>query len=170
MKIDGKIKIIIGLGNPEKKSENTYHNIGHIFIDVLQKNISASKDKIKIIKSDVFMNQSGLLVKQELKKNGLRAENLLVVHDDSDIELGKIKWSLNRGSAGHNGVQDIINQLKTKNFWRLRIGIRPPEQTTKSDGHQSARRLKAETFVLKKIPPINKKVLENIFIKTIKDF
>ena len=88
------------------------------------------------------MNRSGAFVEKTLNKHKIKPEELIVVHDDSDIELGKYKISFGRGSAGHNGVQSIINTLKTKDFWRLRIGI----------GKISDQKTKAEEFVLKKSP------------------
>ncbi|MEK9183739.1 MAG: aminoacyl-tRNA hydrolase [Patescibacteria group bacterium] len=144
-----EFKLIIGLGNPEKEYENTNHNVGFMAVDFLGKGI----------KSGVYMNKSGEFVKQEIKKHKVKPENLLIIHDDSDIELGKYKLSFGRNSAGHKGAQNIINQLKTKNFWRLRIGIRPPKEKT---------RTKADELVLKKISPANKKKLETVF-KTIKN-
>ena len=76
----------------------------------------------------------------------------MIAHDDSDIELGRFKFSFGRNSAGHKGVQNIINQLKTKNFWRLRVGIRP-----------SRNKNKADELVLKKITPIRMKEFEKVF-------
>ena len=139
-----EIKLVIGLGNPDKKYDQTYHNVGHMMIDELGKGI----------KSDVFMNQSGRFTKEAMKKKNFKPENLLVIHDDSDIYLGKYKLSFGRNAAGHKGVQDIINQLKTKDFWRLRIGIRNPKEKI---------RLKAEALVLKKISASHKKILKEVF-------
>jgi PTH1 family peptidyl-tRNA hydrolase len=139
-----EIKLVIGLGNPDKKYDQTYHNVGHMMIDKLGKGI----------KSDVFMNQSGRFAKEAMKKKNLKPKNLLIIHDDSDIYLGKYKLSFGRNAAGHKGVQNIIDQLKTKDFWRLRIGVRNPKEKI---------RLKAEALVLKKITPANKKILEQVF-------
>ncbi len=140
------IRLIIGLGNPEVEYEKTFHNVGYLMIDFLGRGI----------KSGVFMNKSGEFVKQELKKNKVEPENLLIVHDDSDIEFGKFKFSFGRNSAGHKGAQNIIDQLKTKNFWRLRIGIRPHIA-------KSAKREKADKLVLKKISAAQMITLEKVF-------
>ncbi|MBM3281298.1 MAG: peptidyl-tRNA hydrolase [Candidatus Harrisonbacteria bacterium] len=145
------IKLIIGLGNPGMKYENTYHNVGVLFIDSLKD----KKDR-KILRSSVYMNESGAFVKNELKKHKVKPSELLIVHDESDIELGKVKLSFDRGAAGHNGVQDIIDKLKTKAFWRLRLGIRPISPLGKE-------RPKADKFVLKPISATNKTVLKKIF-------
>lgn len=141
------IKLIIGLGNPDQEYEKTFHNVGSLMVDFLERGI----------KSEVFMNKSGEFVKQELKKTKTKPENLLVIHDDSDIELGRCKFSFGRNSAGHKGAQNIIDQLKTKNFWRLRIGIRPASAKT------SARRAKADELVLKKISAAQMTKLESVF-------
>jgi len=138
------VKLIISLGNPDKKYDQTYHNVGHMMVGELEKGI----------KSDVFMNQSGKFVKDAMKNKNLKPNNLLIIHDDSDIHLGKYKLSFGRNAAGHKGVQDIINHLKTKDFWRLRIGVRNPKEKI---------RVKAEDMVLKKISPTHKKILEEVF-------
>lgn len=100
------------------------------------------------------MNLSGGFVKKVLKKRGLKSEELLVVHDDSDLELGRYKVSFGRGSAGHKGAESVIKALGTKNFSRLRVGIRKNE---------SGIRQKAEKLVLKKISRKDKRTLEETF-------
>ena len=175
-----KPRLIIGLGNPGKEYEKTYHNVGFLFVDYLTAShcqsfssviarSEATRQSYKIalplsgsrndkslamtllLKSDVYMNQSGNFVKAALKKYKIKPEETLIVHDDSDIELGKYKISFGRGSAGHRGIQSIIDSLKTKNFRRLRIGIR------KKTGE------KAEKFVLKKISKNDLKVFKKVF-------
>lgn len=154
-----KPRLIIGLGNPGKKYETTYHNVGFLFVDYLNEflNKPAIAD-CRLIKSDSYMNQSGNFIKTSLKKHKTKPEKLMIIHDDSDIELGKYKISFGRGSAGHNGVQSIIDTLKTKNFWRLRMGI---GQKTKNK--QQTTRIKAENLVLKKIGERDLKILEEAF-------
>lgn len=153
-----EIKLIIGLGNPGKEYENTYHNVGFLFIDFLNK---ADKPR-RSLKTGTFMNQSGFFVKSALAKYRLNPENLLIVHDDSDIALGRFKLNFNRGSAGHKGVESVIQTLKTKKFWRLRIGIRftDPNQI---------RRTKAGNLVLKKIKAADKKTLYAVFTDFLKE-
>lgn len=155
------IKLIIGLGNPDKKYANTYHSAGFLFIDYLKENpvkLKVKSLKFKVLKSDEYMNNSGTFVAQAMKKEGVKSEELLIAHDDSDLELGTYKLQSGRGAAGHHGVESIQAALKTNDFWRLRIGIRP-----KADLSAGARRAKAEEFVLKKISPENKKILERVF-------
>lgn len=80
-----------------------------------------------LLKPQTGMNSSGKAVKRGVEKRGIDLDNLLVIHDDLDIELGKYKLQKGRGTAGHNGVQSVIDSLGSKDFWRLRIGIgRPP--------------------------------------------
>ncbi|HMB17416.1 MAG TPA: aminoacyl-tRNA hydrolase [Candidatus Paceibacterota bacterium] len=150
------IKLLIGLGNPDKKYKNTYHNIGHRFINYVEKNTNLSN--IKTLASTTFMNKSGHFVKEKLQYFNLTPQQILVIHDDSDIELGRYKISFNRGSAGHKGINSIINHLNTKKFWRLRIGIRPKDFKGK-----------AEKFVLKKISKENQKEFETTFKKILED-
>jgi len=151
-----KMKLIIGLGNPGQKYQNTRHNIGFQVADsFLEKKEKWRKSKkanclyfrkqigqqeIEIIKPLTFMNNSGLSVKYAFKKHGLHPENIIVVHDDIDIDFGKIRISKDRSSAGHNGVQSIINHLKTKNFIRIRIGIASEQKNND---------IASEKFVLK---------------------
>ena len=166
-----KIKIIVGLGNPDKKYENTYHNVGKLMLDYLIKKIECESRSMKhelfefyklnnriIVKPLTFMNESGKAVKAALDYFKLKPEEMLIVHDDSDIELGKYKISFARGSAGHKGIKSIIKSLGTKNFWRLRIGIRP-----KKFLRQSVLRTKAGELVLKKIKKEDWVTLQKVF-------
>ena len=154
-----KPRFIIGLGNPGKEYEKTYHNAGFLAIDYLNKH-HVSCVRCQMLKTDVYMNQSGGFVVKTIKKNKIKPEELMIIHDDSDIELGKYKISFNRGSAGHNGVESIIKALKTKNFWRLRIGV---GKMSNVKGQKSKVRTKASDFVLKKISKKDLEILEKVF-------
>lgn len=118
------IQIIIGLGNPGKEYEHTYHNVGHLFIDYFKHLPHSPLPSLLIHKTNCFMNESGTYVSDLLKRERQTPEELLIAHDDSDLALGDYKLSFGQGSAGHHGIEDIITNLGTKNFWRLRIGIR----------------------------------------------
>jgi PTH1 family peptidyl-tRNA hydrolase len=146
-----EFKAVLGLGNTGSKYKNTYHNIGQLMIDFLLENDTLPENAI-IAKNEGFINGSGSSAIKILKKIGGQPEKLLVIHDDSDIALGKYKLSTDRNSAGHKGIEDIINKIGSKKFWRLRIGIRPKEEEGK-----------ALDFVLKKISKENKEVLEKVF-------
>ena len=161
-----KPSLIIGLGNPGKQYEKTYHNAGFLFIQYLMDKKPANSEfriqNSELLKSDVYMNESGKFVAKILKKHGVKPKEILIVHDDSDIELGKYKISFGRGSAGHRGVESIIKLLGTKNFWRLRIGIRKTSRK-KAGLPAEAYRVKAGELVLKKISKKDWEILEKVF-------
>ena len=124
--------LIVGLGNPGKKYEKTRHNAGRWAVDIFQKKDLG--ENILYLKPDSFMNNSGPAIVVYVKKNGIEIKNILVIHDDVDIPVGEFRIQKGISSAGHNGVQSIIDALKTADFWRLRIGIgRPPIGTTTED-------------------------------------
>jgi len=185
-------RLIIGLGNPGKEYENTYHNVGRIFLDFLKektgKDWKSSPDKkfeyiktstVILVVTSSFMNESGKSISSALNFLSLQPKDLLVAHDDSDLIVGHYKLSKNKNSAGHKGVQSIIDTFKTsanggsvsggKNFWRLRIGIRPKEEKTRSKAGlpEVARRIKAGEFVLKKIKDEDLEKLYSIFDEVI---
>lgn len=146
-----EIKAILGIGNKEEKYNATYHNVGILFLNFLrgsgewkkQNFFQYQKEKnIIFAKSLTLMNESGLVAKEMLSFFKLKPENLIVVQDDADILLGEYKIQFGRGSAGHKGINSIIQEIKTQKFWRLRIGIR--EKNSKQ---------KAGNFVLKTIAP-----------------
>lgn len=162
------LRAVIGLGNPGKDYGDTYHNAGLNAIDWLRKNYldaeTASPKTVKgffqyykergltWIKPSVFMNESGVAVKQALQYFNLRPEEILIIHDDSDLEIGRVRLSWNRGSAGHKGIESVIAHLGTKKLWRLRIGIR-----------KAGKREKASEFVLRKVRQSDKKTLQGAF-------
>ncbi len=148
-----QIKAIIGLGNPGRIYQNTYHNLGFLFIDYL-KNRQLPGNR-QLCKTDTHMNRSGEFVRKITKKNNLKSDEILIVHDDSDLEFGQFKLSFNRGSAGHKGVESVIKNLKTTNIWRLRIGVRKTKTV----------RAKASAFVLKPITAQDKKILAGVFLE-----
>ena len=154
--------LIVGLGNPGKKYQKTRHNLGFKIVEKLAKKKdfpdfrfvkkfkaetsqgSLSNKKVIIAKPQTFMNDSGQAVKKLIKFMKLKVRDLLVVHDDIDLPLGKIKISKSRGSAGHKGVQSIINNLKTKDFIRFRIGIKP--KNDKKESRNTAERYVNQKF------------------------
>lgn len=151
------IKVISGLGNPGPEYSETYHNIGMEYVTKhVEKYIGVqfqSEKKWRFsharlntrewVLCQTFMNESGIAIKAALKWFNASPEELLVVHDDSDLPAGTVRVEYGRGAAGHNGVLSIINALGTDGFWRARVGIR-----MEIEGNP---REKAETFVLKKI-------------------
>lgn len=167
--------LIVGLGNPGEKYKNTRHNIGFRAVDGLaadfqfsafdfQKisNIEFSKgeigsQKIILAKPQTFMNESGRAVKKLIGSWSLEIGNLIVIHDDIDLSFGKIKISKSSGSGGHKGVESIIENLGTKNFVRIRVGIQPERGKPKN----------TETFVIKNFTKGEEKILKTTIDKII---
>ncbi len=116
------MKLVVGLGNPGKEYENTRHNTGRILVSLIEKKLE--DQKVKFLTPDTFMNNSGKAV-APLVKSKKDLENLVVIYDDIDLPLGKMKISFNRSSGGHNGLGSIIKSLKSQEFLRIRIGISP---------------------------------------------
>ncbi|MFA6000109.1 MAG: aminoacyl-tRNA hydrolase [Candidatus Paceibacterota bacterium] len=138
------MKIVVGLGNPGKEYENTRHNTGRIMVSFIEKKLEAkiNNSKIKFITPDNFMNNSGKTVAPFIKtKKDLK--DLVVIYDDVDLPLGKMRISFNRSSGGHNGLGSIIKALKSEEFVRIRIGISPSTPSGK------LRKPKGEKAVLK---------------------
>ena len=107
------MKIVVGLGNPGNEYENTRHNAGRIIVGMMEKKLD--KLKIKFVTPDTFMNNSGKAVAPLIKtKKDLK--DLVVIYDDIDLPLGKIKISFNRSSGGLNGLGSVIKALKSEEF------------------------------------------------------
>lgn len=156
--------LLVGLGNPGKKYQNNRHNVGHFFVDYLVKEFTSLRiNELKIIKTDCFMNQSGIFIKKlihQLAKPVIN--NLIIAHDDLDIPLGKFHIQKGVGPHLHNGLKSIEDNLKSKNFWRIRIGI---------DARTSDKWIVGESYVLQNFLPNEKIYLETeIFPKLINRF
>jgi peptidyl-tRNA hydrolase, PTH1 family len=184
---------IVGLGNPDKEYVKTRHNIGREIAENFSKenNFSdfdlnkkekylISKGKIKksdveVILPETFMNKSGeaLLKKVKTKK---AAEKLIVIHDDLDLPLGKIKIVFNRGAGGHRGVESIAKRLKTNEFIRIKIGI--SMENKKGVAKKPKTEEAVVKFVLgkfkseeeKEVKKVIKKVLEALTVIVTKDY
>ena len=143
---DDKMKLVVGLGNPGKEYEKTRHNIGYMFLDFITNNASFSLNKkfnameyemiigneqIIFIKPLTFMNLSGEAVIKYANFYKINPADILVIQDDLDMDLGKYKLLFNRGDGGHNGIKNIILNLGTKAFLRLKIGISKASINTK---------------------------------------
>ncbi|WP_322959819.1 aminoacyl-tRNA hydrolase [Mycoplasmopsis felis] len=134
------MKLIVGLGNPGNQYKYTRHNLGFLVVDRICKNLNLTLNKSKFngeyVKLDDFilakpltyMNLSGQFISQICSYFKIKPQDVLVIHDEKDFELGKASLK-NKGSGGsHNGVKNIIEQLGSDNFKRLRIGINAPFQ------------------------------------------
>lgn len=130
--------LIVGLGNPGEEYENTRHNIGWEVLELLSKDLEwehsknakswyahtkIGKEKVELLKPTTFMNKSGSAVAYASKKHKVKPENIIVVHDDMDLPLGKMRVVFGRGSGGHKGVESVKRAIKTNDFIRLRLGI-----------------------------------------------
>ena len=147
--------LIVGLGNPGKKYQKTRHNIGSRIVDELE---SLNLKEVILAKPKTFMNLSGKAIKKLTKTYNLKSNNLIVVHDDIDLPLGKIRIVKNRGAAGHKGVESIIKELGTKNFIRFRIGICP----------KSGKPRNPERFVLQKFNKEKEEIVGEVIRQTMK--
>jgi PTH1 family peptidyl-tRNA hydrolase len=122
------MKLVVGLGNPGSEYENTRHNAGRIVVEMIAKKIT--EKKIKFLIPDTFMNNSGPAVAKALA--GKKAfKDLIVIYDDIDLPLGRMRISFNRSSGGHNGLASVIKYLKSEEFLRIRIGLAPATPTGK---------------------------------------
>ncbi|EHL16552.1 aminoacyl-tRNA hydrolase [Peptoanaerobacter stomatis] len=136
--------IIVGLGNPGLKYQNTKHNVGFMAIDILSKKLNIKVDKIKfkaligegqykgekiiLVKPQTFMNLSGESVQQIMSFYKAEHQNLFVLYDDIDIDIGKLRIRQKGSSGTHNGMKNIIYLLGYDDFPRFRIGVsRPPQ-------------------------------------------
>jgi PTH1 family peptidyl-tRNA hydrolase len=169
--------IIAGLGNPGQEYENTRHNTGRIILDFIKKEflgddfvfekkinaltseIKIGKDKIRLIEPETFMNNSGKSLAQ-LIKSIKAAEKLIVIYDDFNLPLGKIRISYNRSSGGHNGLESIIKSIKTEAFVRIRIGVAP--ENSKGNAKVPHGDDKIEKFILGKFKDEEIKILKKI--------
>lgn len=130
------MKLIVGLGNPEKKYDKTRHNIGFMVFDnylgkvdykskfnglYYEKNIN--NEKVIFLKPQTYMNNSGLSVFEFVNFYKISLKDILIIQDDLDLDIGMIKFKFNSSSGGHNGIKSIINCLGSQEFSRLKIGI-----------------------------------------------
>ncbi len=145
------MKLIVGLGNPGEKYQNTRHNIGFLALDALlekfeplDKTFWEGKKDLKsnikylratdlmLTKPSTFMNESGTAISKVLNYYKIDPQNMIVIHDDSDLPFGKIRVRFGGASGGHRGVQSIIDTLNTDKFLRIRLGIGSPTKVQSS--------------------------------------
>ena len=142
--------LLVGLGNPTPDSENNRHNIGFKMIDAINRKFGLSKQKPKFkgllttgninekkvyaIKPLTFMNNSGICIRELIEYFKIDAENIIVFHDDLDIDFGKVKAKFGGSSAGHNGIESI-DKFIGKEYSRVRIGIGKPKTKANVSDH-----------------------------------
>ena len=143
--------LVAGLGNPGKKYTDTKHNVGFSVVDEIANRVGIELKKKKfrgvfgeghtgdkkllLLKPETYMNLSGESVSSAKTFYDIPTENIIVVHDEMDLPIGKIRIKSGGGSAGHNGIKSIISSLGTDEFKRVRIGIGKPVQRASGAGH-----------------------------------
>ena len=145
------MKLIVGLGNPGPDYDNHKHNLGFWVVDLLAKQhqvrfeksptkkfcearLSLEGEDCWLIKPLTWMNNSGQAVQSVLGEKASLPADLIVIHDDLDLKLGKMKWDFDAGHGGHNGVRSVIDLIQTKSFYRVRLGVgRPPAHIEPAD-------------------------------------
>ncbi|HGC7455520.1 TPA: aminoacyl-tRNA hydrolase [Streptococcus agalactiae] len=137
------VKMIVGLGNPGSKYNDTKHNIGFMAVDRFVKNLDVNftedknfkaeigsdfinGEKIYFIKPTTFMNNSGIAVKALLTYYNISIKDMIIIYDDLDMEVGKIRFRQKGSAGGHNGIKSIIAHLGTQEFDRIKVGIGRP--------------------------------------------
>ncbi|HEO3531974.1 TPA: aminoacyl-tRNA hydrolase [Streptococcus agalactiae] len=137
------VKMIVGLGNPGSKYNDTKHNIGFMAVDRIVKKLDVNftedknfkaeigsdfinGEKIYFIKPTTFMNNSGIAVKALLTYYNISIKDMIIIYDDLDMEVGKIRFCQKGSAGGHNGIKSIIAHLGTQEFDRIKVGIGRP--------------------------------------------
>lgn len=170
-----KIKLFVGLGNPGEQYVETRHNVGFWWIDFIGQNHKLSLKNSKkyfgefskhnedgevfFLKPSTFMNDSGKSVQALAKFYKIEPEEILVIHDELDIQPGTAKLKLGGGHGGHNGLKSIQTSLGSNNFWRLRIGVGHPGDKNKVIG-----------YVLNKPSKIEMQLIQESIINSYKVF
>lgn len=157
----------MGLGNPSEEYKDTRHNVGHMVVEKMAEEVkvkfgrvlklkakvasfSCDKEEVILAKPLVFMNESYITIGKLLSFYKIPLDNLLVVYDDMDLPLGRVKFTLKGSSAGHKGIGSIIDFLGREDIPRLRVGISRPFFQPAVD------------YVLSEFSPEEKKVLESV--------
>jgi PTH1 family peptidyl-tRNA hydrolase len=169
------MKLIVGLGNPGKEYDKTRHNVGFMFIDyfcnknslnfkikmdALYTETDINNEKIIIIKPQTFMNNSGNSVAKYANFYKIPTKDIIIIYDDTSFIVGNLKIKASGSSAGHNGIDDVMNKLGTKDVKRIKIGI-------------AKSKYNLIQFVLSKFNKEELTILNNMFEKNnelIKDF
>ncbi|MGR9051132.1 MAG: aminoacyl-tRNA hydrolase [Gammaproteobacteria bacterium] len=160
------IKLIVGLGNPGRQYEKTRHNAGFWFLEGLQSQDWSNESRfcgevssyrlggntVFLLKPTTFMNRSGMAVGKMARYYRIQPDEILVVHDELDLNIGQVRLKKGGGHAGHNGLKDIIANLGTRDFLRLRLGIGRPQH-----GQQVV------DYVLSDISKADRQIMEALF-------
>lgn len=148
---DSRIYMVAGLGNPGSKYAQTRHNIGFFVVDSLLRHYRLSPEKsrfdadyskgvinglnVVLVKPQAYMNRSGPPVQKLASYFKIQVSDIIVVHDDLDLDFGRLRIAENRGHGGHNGIRSIVETLGTKAFVRIKVGIGRPQGQRDVTGH-----------------------------------
>lgn len=185
-------KLIVGLGNPGSKYYETRHNIGFMVVDAIanKQNLSFSEDKnfkaeitsfflndekIYLIKPTTFMNNSGLAICALSTYYNIPAQDIIIIYDDMDMVIGKIRFRQKGSAGGHNGIKSIISHLGTQEFDRIKIGIGRPQKGQTVVNHvlekfKNDDRITIQLTIDKVIDAINFYIKEQSFEKVMQKF
>ena len=167
-------ELIVGLGNPEPKYDRTRHNVGFAAVDALadywQVSLSAHrkfqgefgegrgpKNKIRLLKPQTYMNNSGRSIRAVLDWYKMQPQSVLIVYDDMDLPLGRLRLRLSGSAGGHNGMKSAIAHLNTQEFPRLRIGIGRPKNAVAESNDK-----KTIGYVLGKFSPEETELIDGV--------
>jgi peptidyl-tRNA hydrolase, PTH1 family len=159
------VKLIVGLGNPGPEYELSPHNLGFLIIDRLAADLNVEvrnrqcraltartmigSEAVVLAKPETFMNLSGVSVRDLIEKLDIRPEaDLIVIQDELDLLFGTLRVHRNRSSAGHNGIESIIDSLGTKDFVRIRIGAAPEHKAANSKDYLLSQMSRAQQKAL----------------------
>ena len=170
------MKLIIGLGNPDKKYQNTRHNLGSNiiinFVKAIHKSPLQNKSKLSATifedQKNIFaipteyMNNSGISVQKIANFYKISPLDIFVIHDDLDLPVGEYRIQFDRGPAGHNGIKSIIEHLGTQQFNRIRIGIGKPENNIPVEDYVLQPFSKEESTIINSLTLKIFKEIENI--------
>lgn len=153
------MKLIVGLGNPGEKYKKTRHNVGFMVIDELEK-YKDELGKLKLVKPKKFMNKSGDEVAKLKNFFKIDLDDLYVIHDDLDLNLGEYKIQKGVGPKVHNGVSSVEERLGSKEFWRVRVGV---------DNRNGSRDMSGEDYVLGRFMKDEREILLGVLKNIVKE-
>ena len=130
---DAMIYTLVPLGNPGEKYARTRHNAARIMLSLVEPHLS-SLENVEVFVPDTFMNESGRAIADYLRYH--EGRELVIMYEDKDLPIGKIRISHDRGDGGHNGVKSVIESLGTKEFTRIRLGIMPEDADKAPHGEE----------------------------------
>jgi peptidyl-tRNA hydrolase, PTH1 family len=171
-------ELIVGLGNPEAKYDKTRHNIGFEVVDLLARTwqlswspngrfhglfaegIASNGSKVRLLKPLTYMNRSGQAVRAVTDWYKLSPESILIIYDDMDLSLGKLRMRLSGSAGGHNGMKSIISHLGTEKFPRLRLGIGKSDGKKETISHVLGKFAPDEAATVSEVLDLSLKVVE----------